>query len=77
MNNMTKRCNNKGGFCDFRNDFTLLTRGEKRKVLKTARTYWNLLKDNDALPANAENNASPTKSGKQIDPRKPWLHSGY
>jgi len=65
MNDKAKRCDNKGEFFDFRNDFTLLTSGEKRNVLKTARTYWNLLKDNDALPAHAENNPLPMDSGKQ------------
>jgi len=65
MNDMTKRRNNKGEFCDFGDDFTLLTGWEKRKVIETAKTYWNLLKDNDALPADAENAPLPMDSGKQ------------
>jgi len=65
MNDKANRCNEKGEYCDFRNDFNLLTNRERRKVLKTARTYWNLLKDNDALPTDAENDSLPMDSGKQ------------
>ena len=65
MNDKAKRYNGKEEFFDFRNDLTLLTRGERQNILETARTYWNLLKDNDALPADAENDSLPMDSGKR------------
>jgi len=63
MNDKANQCNDKGDFCDFKNDLNLLTSGERRNVLETARTYWSLLKDNDALPTDAENDFSPMESG--------------
>jgi len=75
MNDKARRCDSKGEFFDFRNDFILLTNGEKRNVLKTARTYWKLLKDNDALLADAKSDPLPMDSGKQkgkqSDPKNP------
>jgi len=50
--NKAKPGKSKGEFCDFGNDFTLLTAMERRNVLKTAKTYWKLLRDNGALRAN-------------------------
>ena len=65
MNDKANWCNDKEEFFDFRNDLTLLTRGERQNIIETARTYWNLLRDNDALPADAENDSLPMDSGKR------------
>jgi len=65
MNDTAKQGGTKGEFYDFSNDFTLLTNGEKRGVLKTAKTYWKLLKDNDALLAAAENDRLPMEAERQ------------
>ena len=65
MNDKTKRCDGKGDFFDLGNDFTLLSSREKRSVLETAKTYWKLLKDNDALPANVENGPLSMETEKQ------------
>jgi len=46
-----------GEICDLGNDFTLLTKGQKREVLKIARTYRKLLEDSDV--ADMANDASP------------------
>jgi len=54
MSDMVKLGKNKGNFLDFGRDFILLTSTEKRKVLRTAKTYWKLLKDNDALRTDGE-----------------------
>jgi len=64
MNDKVKWCDGKGEFFDFGNDFTLLTNMEKQSVLKTAKTYWKLLKDNDALPATTENDPSSLEAEK-------------
>ena len=63
--NDTYRHKSNGGSSAVRKDFAILTKDEKREVLKTARGYRKLLEDHDILSAETGNDASQER-GERI-----------
>jgi len=63
-NNASRRKIN-GGSSAVRKDFPVLTKDEKREVLKTARGYRKLMEDHDILSAEMETFALRDEAGNE------------
>jgi hypothetical protein len=62
MKNKAKQAGKKGKPYDYSNDFKVLTKEEKREIVKTAKNLLKLQKENDLL---ADAPASPMEAEKE------------
>ena len=60
MNDKAKQVADMDILYDLCSDFTLLNNREKRKIIRNAKDYWKLLRDNNALFTDQV----PAKTGK-------------